>query len=1273
MTKRIDERSKRQKIDEIFLALKDHHDGLTQSELARIVRIGRSDVNKYLNKGDLPGIYEDNGRLYLERLGDLVRMLLSRDEITTLNIAMRLLARQTDIHSPEASAIVRKFSEVVNRTDTDVSQHFSQTAKQIESVDPAFNNELLINLRILTESRLKRRVVSLQYEYDDGALSKPVEFAPYFVEPYAPGLTTHVVGWRSDLSRLITYKLERLRNVKQGLRDFVMPDDFDPTALLKDAWGIWYTNAPPVLVVLKFSARVRRRVLETIWHRNQLPPEMLATGEVIWRCSIAEWREMLPWVRGWGGDLVVIEPVEMRREIEREVMKMAQVYGLGLQAQAMPKHYLFWAKTDRSKQAKFHLLICHMVDVGNVALAIWETNLPTEIKQKISNLLKLDVDQAGRFIAFLAALHDIGKACPSFQGHDNFRFTEAFKGQFELICKNYPFADKLDRCSHAFISTFILEELFQYEMKVDKNVASLFSFALGGHHGKFPNKNDILNLSESPSMIGNYPPADERWKNAWIALFQDIRRIFNPSIPQRLSLSIGTKNYLLSFVAGLISVADWLGSIDKRFGHTEILEDPDRLNDYAEDSYQKALKVLTDFRWTEWQPPQDKADFAKLFEITTPYPAQQQIIDLVGGFTEPAMVIIEDPTGRGKSESGLYIADYLSWKLQNRGLYIAMPTKATSNEMCKRLNQMLERRYGKHIRSLLVHGHARWLTPTGDEADKPHEKEKINWFAENRKQSLLSSFGVGTVDQSFMSVLQVNHYFVRLFALSGKTIIFDEVHAYDTYMSTIFERLLMWLRIIGASVVILSATLPNAQRRKFLHAYTGKEVSTTHCSYPRVSWGFQNGNSNAMSLVLPDEKPEIQLGWIDQSPVEIAIKLSELMLEGGCVAVICNRIARAQEIYDEVCRLNQMNPWLNEKDILLFHARFPIGWRNEIENDTKNRFGKDTTNPRLPSLIIATQVIEQSLDLDFDFMITDHAPIDLLIQRAGRLHRHKAKRDVYRPERLKLPQLLIARSVSEEDIPDFGNDALIYNRWTLLRSYWEVDQLILNSQPLAPMHKLGDREITETERLVEVVYPDIPIEAAPDCAIFPEIWKEALLVAWGEMRQDQKVAENEARNNLIFEPKNDLLMASPKSLSEDEETFHKSMRALTRKQKLPTTQIVCAFETANGLSLDMTGQVLLNLQKKDEKDKPNDDETCEIIQNSVQISGWTVWQYFRNIDTPQRWQNHSLLQNYRLARFEKGNGKWICDIDNNIFLEIDTKRGVLIHKKIDSFTLIDEE
>lgn len=251
----------------------------------------------------------------------------------------------------------------------------------------------------------------------------------------------------------------------------------------------------------------------------------------------------------------------------------------------------------------------------------------------------------------------------------------------------------------------------------------------------------------------------------------------------------------------------------------------------------------------------------------------------------------------------------------------------------------------------------------------------------------------GTVDQALLATLNVKHHFVRLWGLANRVVVLDEVHAYDTYTGTLIVALVRWLKAMGSSVVLMSATLPRKTRNELISAWGASTGEVPDQAYPRVTL-VDDGVPRSQHVPARSLKP-IECHGLDESLEAIAEQAAALIQEGGCGAVIVNTVDRAQTLYSMLVAARD-DP--NRTDVgddiqlVLFHARFPADDRAERETTVLELFGGgEETRPRA-ALLIATQVAEQSLDLDFDFMLSDLAPVDLVLQRAGRMHRHERHR-----------------------------------------------------------------------------------------------------------------------------------------------------------------------------------------------------------------------------------------------------------------------------------------
>ena len=1210
--------TKSENLDRLIQLLLAHPKGLRRADIARRLDVHRSTAASYLNELSLRvPVYEPSPNHFsINRDTYEVTLSLTMHEILAIHLATRLLTTRTDKYNPHAASTLRKLGLELEGLAPLISEHISLSAKMIDSEKRRRDPIFLQVLETLTKAWSQGVKVKVTHEMEDGQ-TFAYTFAPYFIEPYAVGRTMHVIGFRESPEEIRTFKIERLRTAHLLEEEYTIPDDFDPREQLKDAWGIWFTEEEPVTVELKFSPRVAKRVRETQWHHTQ-EVEELEDGSLLWRAQVATWREMLPWIRGWGGDCEVVAPEELRDALVSETRRLADSYGV----KPIPVWQRLWAKTNDDK-TQTHALICHLIDIAQVALTMWNEVLTNGIRAQLSDTMDLDQESAGRLIAFWAGLHDLGKASPCFQR----KYAPAIRPLAEAGLQ-FPQLFSRQSCPHGTISAKSLEALLKTESGLSRRSAKRIARGVGGHHGAWPPPGDVQRLKST--QVG-----DDAWDEIRHELFHVLQSLLRPPRIEHLGETQVETNALLTLLSGLVSTADWIGSMEKHFPYREAPIDPER---YVEQAAEQAHDTLQKLGWIGWEPPAEPAVFQSLFPFD-PNPMQEVAVNLAAQLDRPSLVIIEAPTGIGKTEAALYLADHWAHTCQQRGMYVAMPTMATSNQMFTRAKAMLAGRYPDSLVNLhLIHSQARWSKDMKELQLKTMDEREggtlaaMKWFLP-RKRTLLSTFGVGTVDQTFLSVLQTRHFFVRLLGLGHKTIIFDEVHAYDTYMSTLFQRLLGWLRAIGASVVILSATLPARSRRDLLQAYAGvTDEDMPDVSYPAITWAMEG--KIGVEPLGASESRTVALRWIERDAASIVEQLESALCDGGCAAVICNTVRRTQEVY----RALRDTDLLPKDDLILFHARFPSAWRDGIEQDVLSRFGKDGERPE-KAIVVATQVIEQSLDLDFDLMVSDLAPVDLLIQRAGRLHRHQ--RDA-RPAPLMTPRLLITRPDVQEDAFDFGPDTYIYARYVLLRSY-----LTLKDQERMELPQ-------DTEALIEAVYGE------EDASIGEELSPtvvDALAEARREMEKDEDEEIDEAQKRLIPNPQVERLLKQRNQMLEEESPeLHKALRALTRLGP-PSIPLVCIHRTEAGLTLepDGSGPVV------DPNKEPDVELTEKLARYTLNVSHGAVVQQFLEHPVPGGWRKHPLLNDHRVVIFKSG----LCPIQGTFYtLRLSTEFGLEIEKEM---------
>ncbi len=891
-----------------------------------------------------------------------------------------------------------------------------------------------------------------------------------------------------------------------------------------------------------------------------------------------------------------------------------------------PKYFYLWAKTDQEGSEKIHPLIYHLIDVGECTLALWDYALSEQTRRTFADFLNLDIKATGRILAFWASLHDLGKAGPGFQR----KYPPAVSVLKDI---GFIFPEATPKpAPHGQVSAWALERLLPDEPGHSPDIAKKIGRAVGGHHGSWPSLIELQSLDRQIADKG-----DETWNSARVELIKVVRGVFSPPAAFQFPGDPQEENTLLALFSGLVSVADWIGSMSEYFTFEPSFFEPE---EYARHSMKLAEDALCHLGWIGWQSDGQLQSFTQMFPFP-PRDVQQAVFNVAENLEQPALLVLEAPTGSGKTETALYLADTWLQTNRGRGIYVAMPTQATSNQMFDRVKRFLSSRYPDEVINYhLVHGGALL-------AEKDHEPESKDvaddesapragsiraqgWFLP-RKRTLLAPFGVGTVDQALMSVLQTRHFFVRLFGLGQKVLVFDEVHAYDTYMSTLLERLLAWLRTIGTSVILLSATLPENTRQRLAAAWLGKkQVELPSANYPRLT--LVTGQQVRVAP-LPQPAPgTLNLAWIDAEVTGLTDELAGRLKAGGCAAVICNRVTRAQEVYEAVKKAGIVEP----ENLILFHARFPFDWREEIEKRVLDKFTKGGRRPH-KAVVVATQVIEQSLDLDFDYMISDLAPIDLLLQRAGRLHRH-SENDADRPALLKNPVMVIIRPEEIDGLPKFGRDEYVYEYAVLLRTW-----LALNG-------KHGLTLPQEISGLIESVYG---AKTMPGDSVMAGAVEKA-----EEKAQRDSVKEIvEAKKRLIPAPNDEELMSGRnEGLEEEDPKVHETFRALTRYAD-PGVSLVCLHKAGGGQVLEPGGKG----EKVELQNAPDRRQTRELLRRVVTVQHRDVVNYFMNRGEHPAWKETAALRYHYPVVFDE-HGQFHLE-GTSLTLVLDRETGLEIRKE----------
>ncbi|MDQ7832768.1 MAG: CRISPR-associated helicase Cas3' [Desulfovibrionaceae bacterium] len=693
--------------------------------------------------------------------------------------------------------------------------------------------------------------------------------------------------------------------------------------------------------------------------------------------------------------------------------------------------YAYWGKASKDS-CQHHLLVYHCLDVAAVLEAILDAD--HILAKRFQALVPMPLADLIRLFRYFACLHDLGKFAPAFQVLRR-----------DIIALLGGTIHEHPGCEH---HTVIGRYLFNKHRKqlwggnpatsallqIDGLILAPLADATFWHHGRpgeapeyidLPSGvlNDISQFAVSAAAILMPEPLA-------IPVEEDDESFFKPA------------SWLF---AGLLVLSDWLASGD---GFAYCAR-PMPLEDYWRGHARPQARTAVAASGILCPPPRPENGFHALLPHlgAASQPTPLQSLAMAEG-ERPAgqrLLLFEDVTGAGKTEAALLAAHALMTTQEASGFFVGLPTMATANSMYYRLAPAYRALFEitDETAPSLVLAHARcglheaFLESIGLERGRPGQDDGTttdsgaycsNWLADNRKKALLSPTGVGTLDQALLGVLPSTHQCLRLLGIARNVLIADEVHAYDEYTTHLLKTLLSFHARLGGSAILLSATLP---------LETKQELADAFCT--GAGWEPPRLSNAPLPLVMRIDcsgKQEIQLPATRTLNIEVELtahretayaRLEAVHRAGGCGLFILNTVDRAMAAHAALAGR------IGSKDILLFHARFALADRLDIERRALDIFGKDASpEARRGKILIATQVVEQSLDIDADVVVTELAPMELLIQRAGRCQRHQDR--TWRPEGFPRPSLLVVSpDPTVEPGADWGKEELDTGRYVYPR------------------------------------------------------------------------------------------------------------------------------------------------------------------------------------------------------------------------------------------------
>ena len=866
-----------------------------------------------------------------------------------------------------------------------------------------------------------------------------------------------------------------------------------------------------------------------------------------------------------------------------------------------------------------------MIDVGHVAQALLRPPASARWREILAAALNARPDTLGVWLPHAVAMHDIGKISAAFQS----QITEQHR---RLTAEGFPFAVWPPGVSihHTQVGQAYVQAWQTSVLALSEGFRQMWVDMIGGHHGRFRRRKGVS--TTCARLQRHEPPLWQQMRDVAARVLQEnflASGLY--ALPEPDNISTATMA-----LTGFTILCDWLGS-DERFFPPAADSD---LENYIPDSRKRARHAAEAAGFLASSHSPAPASFATLFPDKLPPRPLQAAVDAIPEdvLNTACLAIIEAPTGEGKTEAALALAHRLAQIHGTDELFYALPTTATSNQMFRRLQEHLTNGLRLAAGVKLIHGQAFLveddlrIEPLHD-ADQADQDAQVEWFTSN-KRAILAPFGCGTVDQAELAALNVKHNALRLMGLAGKVVIFDEVHAYDTYMTTIVETLLRWLSALGSSVIILSATLPQRQRRALARAYgVDAQAPTEHTqAYPGL-WLFnptRQPHFASPPAFQPQRRLAIRMLHMKEDACQDKARwLCRAVVNGGCACWITNTVAQAQQIYGYLAADDASH----NIDLMLMHARLPLEDRQTREQQLVGKYGPDGQRP-MRGVVVGTQVLEQSLDLDFDVMVSDLAPVDLLLQRAGRLQRHQRTRP---PAYVDGPTLWINTKLDGNGELDLGVDRWIYDAF-LLHQTWKV---LLGRDCI-------DLPV-DYRVLVEAVYGITDV--AED---------NPLAQAWRDLQIRRSNAEKEAKQRLIPGPDPEWSFCSrvAKLTFEEDETGASWVVAQTRLGR----------ESVNLVPLEQAGDTarLYPSQETVALDRTASREMqLRLLQRQLRVSRPEIVQAIKKAERPKLFTRSPRLKRYHplwlsggRTEFPLKTGKLIVTLDHELGLVIEEKKGV---------------
>lgn len=727
-------------------------------------------------------------------------------------------------------------------------------------------------------------------------------------------------------------------------------------------------------------------------------------------------------------------------------------------------------------------LVCHLLDTAAVASVVWDKVMSPQQRKTIASGLGLEgTSIAKQVVLFAAGMHDIGKANPHWQrrtlktpsNHDS--LLDEVTGEYLWLPEN-EFVEAGAEHQHngaVFFSPYNGEIGTRLRSRPLRDVLSQCTQA---HHGVFESLIPGEVLRRKVQFT-----SPESWREMQKEIEVVILDTLEISAESLESVTRWNEPALV-LIAGIVVLADWIAS---REGFIQNLES----FDLPAAHYQKSLHIAHQFVahfGLDKHPWKENLSWETMFPgFTTPNALQASIIDAIESkkVAGTGLMMLSAPMGAGKTETSLYAAAMLGKQVGANGIWVNLPTQTTSDAMFKRAVEVAPRIFdgNEHSVSLLhanssisqaIEGFSKKGGFVAENAISKNEQVETEQGCENNSNLFISQFlvekrlgglshiSVGTVDQMLRATLRLKHNQLRWLGVTGNVVLIDEIHDFDAYTFGLIRKHIAWCGAYGIPVIAISATLSGESQRELVRAYWGQAdisprrlqgylESIPDAGIPSPAWFFASDTPSEIVHSAPIPSPVYPHYIFNQSSPDSFIQGVEEIVRSNPKAqklVVCNTVSQAVETYEELQSRGE--------DVLLLHSRMSQARKMEIISRMLDKSGKPRVNspPRVPYTLVSTQIVQQSMDIDFDVLVTPLCPLNDLLQRVGRVHRHEQRglrAEAYEnaPQvHVLLPPSLV-QSLNEGVVPNSRtlNGLLPYSPWSML-STLEILNRISNGE-----------------------------------------------------------------------------------------------------------------------------------------------------------------------------------------------------------------------------------